>query len=127
MEYRTYLGSVANLDAIADQATADAAVKAALGLVVSRLPERAAVEMAAALPAPLTFEKLRGHQAGADQFGVDHVLADLRQQFDLGEADARQVLGTVLALAREDLGPRRFEQVQRQLPAEWATLFEEAT
>ncbi len=61
MEYRTYLGSVANLDAIADQATADAVVKAAL------------------------------------------------------------------ALAREDLGPRRLEQIQRQLPAEWATLFQEAT
>jgi len=126
MNYEAYLGSTANLEFIPDEKTADAVIKAALGMVASRLPERAAVEFAAAMPYPLDYAKLRGHQAGQDEFSVSQYLGVLEREFDLGADDARTAAATVIELAKRDLGPRLAQQVQRQLPPDWATFFEEA-
>jgi len=123
MEYRNYVDHAAALKFIDDGDLADALVKATLGLVVSRLPERAAVEMAAALPQPLDYERLRGHQAGADELSLDEMLGVLADQFAISTEQAREAAAGILGLAHEDLGPRRSEQVQRQLPGDWSQLF----
>ena len=125
-DYQAYVDRAAGLDFVADPATAEAIVKATLGLLISNLPERAAVEMAAELPRPLDLGELRGHQQSAAALNVESALGVLQNQFAIDQQQARQAASRVLALAREDVGPRKMEQVQRQLPDDWVQLIDRA-
>jgi uncharacterized protein (DUF2267 family) len=126
MNYTTYLNSAQNLDFVPDEATADAMVKASLGIVASRLPDAAAREFTAALPQPLDHGTLRSHQERPTDIDVEVYLHDLSAQFGISREEARTAAATTLRLAKQDLGEDRTTTVQQQLPADWATFLEEA-
>lgn len=54
MEYEDFIRAVSELDFIQDEEEADSAVKAALGILASRLDEEEARKLTEYLPNPLT-------------------------------------------------------------------------
>src|SRR5436309_1356740 len=75
MDYQQFIQETRKLDFIPDEETADAAVKAALGVLASRLDEEHARKFTAKLPEPLTYERLRGHQQDTPDYTVEHAAA----------------------------------------------------
>ncbi|MHB9155522.1 MAG: DUF2267 domain-containing protein [Endomicrobiales bacterium] len=127
MEYDRFIQEVRKLGFIKDQDSADAAVKAVLGILASRLKEPQARGLSARLPAPLDYEKLRSHQAKvALMISVDEYLAELSSQFKITLDQAGQLARTVLHVAKQAVGSDTAAELEENLSPDWAAFLKEA-
>ena len=126
MEYEHFIDKVEQLSFIQDRETADAAVKAVLGILASRLTEDEAQKLTSRLPGPLSLERLRGHQVRTEKISVDEYIVEVAQQFKLSGEDAQKLIMTVLHQAKEALGGETTSELEHVLPADWKETIEKA-
>lgn len=119
MEYRKLVDTVRDLEFIKDKAMAEAAVKAVLGVLVSRLEEEVAREFAETLPEPLDFDMLRGRQVNVTDVSVQQYRDTIAEQFELELDDAWQLVRTILHIVKEGLSDEVIEDIQETLPSDW--------
>jgi uncharacterized protein (DUF2267 family) len=120
MDYDKFLDNVQNLDFIPNRETADAATKAVLGILVSRLPEEQVREMSGKLPEPLTLERLRGMQKYIENISFERYVTDIANEFWFDHEQAQLLISIVLGIAREAMGEETSSRLQERLPADWA-------
>lgn len=126
MEYNDFLTRVQNLGFIHTQDRADAATKAVLGILASRMKEEDARRLVDRLPEPLTYDKLRGHQANATNITAQQYVDEIAEQFHLDREEAKALVATVLHAARETVGEDTFQQFSKHVPPDWAAVLRAA-
>jgi uncharacterized protein (DUF2267 family) len=124
MEYAQFIEHVVNLEFIPDRDTADAAVKAVLGILASRLEEPEARMLTEKLPEPLNLERLRGHQVRPHGISVEQYISEVGEQFRLSEDQAEILIKTVLHLVKDELGAVTVSEFESLLPADWRATIE---
>ncbi|MBE0597866.1 MAG: DUF2267 domain-containing protein, partial [Desulfuromonadales bacterium] len=124
INYSHFLNAAASLSFIQNEETADAAVKAVLGILASRLEEGEARRLIARLPDPLSYENLRGHQQQVTDLSVDQYYGSLARQFRLTRDQAQVLAVTILRLVKEALDTEGILEVEKSLPEEWSALIE---
>jgi uncharacterized protein with GYD domain len=100
MEYQSFLDELKRCEFIRDEATADAAGKAVLGILASSMDEGEAHLLTRFLPEPLTLERLRGHQARQLGLTTPQFVEEIRRQFKLRDREAGLLILTVLNAAK---------------------------
>lgn len=126
MQYQTLLDQVKNLSFIENDEHADAAIKATLGILASKLDERHAQELAQPLPEPLTVEKLRSHQVRKLPLSADEYIAEIAAQFHIDRHQAESLVTKVIALTKDMLGDDGVHRIEEGLPEDWVELLERA-
>ncbi|RJP23244.1 MAG: DUF2267 domain-containing protein [Candidatus Abyssobacteria bacterium SURF_5] len=126
MEYDRFIEEVKNLEFIPNRDTADAAVKAVLGILASRLEEAEAQKLVEKLPGPLTLERLRGHQVRPEKISVEEYIIEIAQQFRIAGDQAETLIKTVLHLAKDLLGDETMSELEHALPSDWKATIESA-
>lgn len=126
MDYQNFMQSVQNLDFISDDATADAAVKAVLGHLASRVDEPQAEKISHDLPEPLSLGKLRSHQARVADISVEQFIGDLCNQFKFNADQANQLVKTVFSTTKNAVDSDTLSEVQSKLPSDWTNLMQVA-
>lgn len=126
MEYEDFIREVAQLDFIQDEEEADSAVKATLGILAGRLNEEEARKLTEYLPIPLTYEKLRGDQAGETDISAEEYIAEIADQFSIDEDQAHQLVSTIFQVTKEAVGFDTLAELERSLPDDWAEFIENA-
>jgi uncharacterized protein (DUF2267 family) len=101
MESRELIDAVRTLDFIPDAQTADAVVKAVLGILASSVDHSMAQNLASVLPEPLDYDRLRGHQAKPVAITPERYIMNVVAQFGLQEDQARRAIVVVLEKARD--------------------------
>lgn len=126
MDYQEIIRRVKELDFIGDEETADAAVKAVLGILASRLDEVQARRLTESLPEPLTLERLRGHQKRIEEISVAQYIAEIGTQFKISTDQANTLINTVLHIAKEATGDGVLVEIENRLPSDWAETIQKA-
>lgn len=126
MEYSSYVEQVRNLEFIPDEATADAAVKAVLGILVSRMDEEEARRLCDTLPQPLDYDTLRGHQVRPLDISVDQYFIEIGNQFNLDYNQARVLVTRVLHCVKESLDRPTIDEIEEGLPNDFVQAIEQA-
>ena len=101
MEYSRFVNEITNLDFIGSTDKADAVIKAILGILASSMDDDHARKLTGKLPEPLTFEKLRGHQA-------------------------KTAVDTVFRLCKEAVGEDTISEIEYDMPPDVAEELEAA-
>lgn len=96
MDYDEFVQSVSSLDFMQDTDTADAAIKAILGILASSMDDKEARDFTSRLPEPLTLERLRGHQVRPTRISVEEFVSEIQEQFKLTNGQARLLINKVL-------------------------------
>lgn len=122
--YEDYLDAVEDLDFVEDRGTADAVVKAILGIVASSLDERRAKKLAAHLPDPLTIGKLRSHQAQKLDITVREFAAEIAAEFGYTDQEAMEAIQTVLHVAKSSISESTLMEIEDNLPRNIRLLME---
>ena len=125
--YEELIEQALSHDFIPDRETADAAVKATLGIMVSRMEsDEDAREFTRFLPEPLTFDKLRSHQDRPTNVNPDQYLDVIANQFKLGREQSEELVKGLLHKVKENLGEGDFVFWDTRLPKQWTRLIEQA-
>lgn len=122
MEYSDFVARVEQLPFIEDRPTAEAALKAVLGILASKFSEDDARLLTRSLPAPLDVERLRGQQERPVPLSASESVEVVRRQFDLDGDEAHDLVFEVYRSVRETLERRTFEELHARLPQDWARL-----
>lgn len=122
MEYEKFIQAAQSLPFIQDQTTADAAVKAVLGILASKLHEPEARDFTADLPEPLSYDRLHSHQARRLPISVAEFVEVISHQFQLDPEQSRQLIITTLEVTKSALEEETIQEVVRDLPAGWSQL-----
>lgn len=126
MEYNHLTQSVKKFNLIGnDEQQADAAVKATMGIIASRMTEEDAREFADALPEPLSLEKLRSHQDYQNLVSPQEHFKVIANQFNINEEEAQRMVKDVLHMAKEDVSQDKFNSWKQKLPADWSSFMDE--
>ena len=125
MNYERFLQDVLNTGIVRDRESADAVVKAVLGILASRMTEDQARRLTENLPEPLTLEELRSHQNYVLNISPEEYTVTIMNQFSLDEDQARALIDTVLLATKDTVGKDMYEELKEHLPADWAKVFEE--
>jgi uncharacterized protein (DUF2267 family) len=126
MDYQEFIDDIKVLDFIKDDNTADAAIKAVLGIMAGSIKEEDAKFITGALPEPLRYQKLRGHRKQMTAVTFEQCISRIAQEFDMNESRARILTDTVLRSTRAALGGDRLGQVEEILPESWRDAIEHA-
>lgn len=126
MEYEDFIDDVSDLDFIQDRDIADAAVKAVLGILASRVKESEAKKLTEDLPDPLTLERLRGHQRRVTPISAEQFVDEIGAQFSLNRDQARELVNTVLHTAKDAVAEETISELEEKLPSDWAGMVENA-
>lgn len=125
MEYTTFIQKVRDLGFIKDDATADAAIKAVLGILTSDLREPQAHALTRMLPQPLNYQKLRGHQKrSAIVIPTQEYVAEIQAQFHLTADEAKKLITTILHVTKDSLDKDTLDELTTKLPPDWARLLQ---
>jgi uncharacterized protein (DUF2267 family) len=119
MEYQEFVSRARNLPFIQETDKAEAAVKATVGMLASRLDDARASLLANRLPEPLTFEKLRGDQINPTSIDVEQGLNTLDTQFNLNHVQSNQLLESILSCVAESLDEDTLEKLKTGLSDDW--------
>ncbi|MBE9049386.1 DUF2267 domain-containing protein [Nostocales cyanobacterium LEGE 11386] len=125
MEYERFVDAACSLPFIQDKETADAAVKAVLGILASKLEDEQAHQLSDSLPEPLTYERLHSHQVRKLPISADEYITVIREQFKLDDIQASQLIQQTLRVTKEAVKDKINEFTSR-LPADWSALIEAA-
>ncbi len=126
MEYDHFIEDVRNLDFIRDRVTADAAVKAVLGIIASRMSSEDARQFTSRLPDPLNLDVLRSHQRRELGISPEEQVGVIRAQFKLTEDQAQVLVDTVLRNVKEAVGEETFSNLSQYLPSDWMAAIQRA-
>ncbi|MGM0427998.1 MAG: DUF2267 domain-containing protein [Thermodesulfobacteriota bacterium] len=126
MDYQEFIEDIQSLSFIEDEETADAAIKAVLGIMSSSVEEDIARRMTVALPEPLNIRKLRGHQDPVVPVTFEQCVTQIVEQFQLEEANARRLTNAVLRSTRAALGGEKLGQIEALFPETWSRAIEHA-
>lgn len=126
LDYDLFIGALRELDFITRDVKADHAVKAVLGVLASKLPEDEARLLTSRLPGPLSFERLRGHQAKPTPTSGENYFTVIAKQLNLPEEDATRVIQRVLHIAMQTLEDDQRARVAKALPEDWRALLDAA-
>ena len=126
MDYQEFIDDIKVLDFIKDDNTADAAIKAVLGIMTGNIKEEDAKFITGALPEPLQLPKLKEYQKNRNPVTFSQCILRLAQEFDMNESRARILADTVLRSTRAALGGERLGQVEEILPESWRDAIEHA-
>lgn len=124
MNYQEFIQPVQRLAFITSPERADAATKAVLGILASRIEEDTARKLTERLPEPLTLDTLRSHQERPNDTSAEDYVATVATHFSIDEDQASQLIDTVLDCARQSMGEDRTHEIQSALPADWRRLME---
>lgn len=125
MEYERFVDAANKLPFIPDRETADAAIKAVLGILASKLDDEQAHELSDSLPEPLNYEKLHSHQVRKLPISADEYIAVICEQFKLDDIQASQLIQETLRVTKEAVKDK-INQFTSRLPADWSALIEAA-
>lgn len=119
MDYHEMTRRVRRLDFIRNEQTADAAVKAVLGILASRLNEEHARKITGKA------EFLLQDRASDDQKRIQTItvaehISQVRSQFKLTIHQARILVRNVLYFAKEASGETALAEIRKSLPADWS-------
>jgi uncharacterized protein (DUF2267 family) len=120
MDYSAFVDAAAEFGFVPDRKTAEAIVKAVLGILASSLTEPLARTLTDFLPKPLDYERLRGHQAKPVAITGDLYIKAVSSQFKLSADDARRVIRTILRLAETKMGSKEIREIIHTLGFEVA-------
>ncbi|MBI5642722.1 MAG: DUF2267 domain-containing protein [Deltaproteobacteria bacterium] len=126
MEYQKFVNDVENLGFIKDPDTADAAIKAVLGILASSMEEPQARKLTEKLPEPLTYDRLVGHQARLLDISIDEYVAEIGTQFGLNDDEARELVDTIFHNTKKAVGEDTLTELEYDMPSEIAEEFENA-
>lgn len=124
MRYDEFLAKVREHGEYADQAEAERAARAVLGLLGQRLVDGERKDLAAQLPGELQSAVLTADPTEA--FGVEEFLRRLAQQLSATEQTAQWDASAVLTTLAEAVSGGELNQILTQLPAGYAPLFGKA-
>lgn len=120
MEYSRFLDEVGKLHFIRTGERADAAVKAVLGVLASSMGEAEARRFTGRLPEPLTYEKLRGHQARPVDITIEEYFAEIAAQFKISPEEAKTLIDSVFRLTKEAVGEDLLSEIEYDMPPDVA-------
>jgi uncharacterized protein (DUF2267 family) len=126
MLYEEIVMRVEDFGFVRNRDMADAVVKAALGILASRLDEGQARKFTERLPDPLNLELLRGHQERPVEASFDDYVEKLAGQFKISPEDARKLVNRIFHLAKEIVGEEIAREMQTRLPPDWGKAIGEA-
>jgi uncharacterized protein (DUF2267 family) len=124
--YSDYVAAADKLGYFDNTEEAESAVKMVLGILASRLEEREAHKLTDRLPSPLTYQRLRSHQAHVTPISAEQYLTDLEREFGMSRDQALTLVGAVLAVTRNALGDEAVDELAESLPPDWNQLLMEA-
>lgn len=125
MEYEQFLDAATELPFIPDRETADAAVKAVLGILASKLDEEQAHQLTDNLPEPLNYQRLHSHQARKLPISADEYIAVICEQFKLDDIQASELIQETLRVTKAAVKDK-IQELTSRLPADWSALIEAA-
>lgn len=126
MEYNQLIQTAKKFNFIGEnEQQADAAVKATMGIIASRMSEENAKDFANSLPEPLTLEKLRSHQENENELSPNEHFKVIATQFNINEEEAQRMVKDVLHTATEDLSEEQFNSWKQKLPQDWSSFMDE--
>lgn len=126
MEYNKLIDSINNLEFVDNKEKADAAIKATLGKVVSTMDEEAAKKFTSFLPEPLTYERLRSHQANILKIGEEELIQEISAEFNFNRPDAERLVKTVFKTTKENLSGEQVKIWEGELSDELAGFVEKS-
>lgn len=126
MEYVRFIDEVKKFDFIGSEERADSLVKAVLGILASSVDEETARKFTERLPDPLTFEKLRGHQARPVEITMEEFFSEIGAQFKINPDEAKTAVDAVFHLVKEAVGAHTLSEVEYSMPPDVAEELEAA-
>gem|GEM_PF-608433 len=126
MEYEEFVNDITSLDFIKDEKTADAAIKAVLGILSSSLNEEDTNLITSALPEPLDTSTLRKHQSRSTPVSFEECVTQIALEFEMDEERAKLLTEAILRSTRAALGGDKLGEVEEILPASWRDAIENA-
>jgi len=126
MEYESILREMERLDFIPDAETADAAVKAALGIFASTLEEDEARMFIDRLPEPLTMDKLYHHLRYPQRISPETYFEELSEQFSVSRDQAWEIAKTAIHATKEAVGNDVMTDLEGRITSDWCRFVEEA-
>lgn len=126
MDYRRLMDTMNQSGVFADQERADAAVKAVIGILASRMSEHDARELSSRLPEPLTYDKIRHRQGWQLGISFDQYRYEIAGQFHINTDQAQRVIGSVFHLLKEEIPGDTLHKWEQHLPVDWAEQMEQA-
>ena len=126
MEYSRFVDRVKDLDFVGSYERADGVIKAVLGILASSMDEEHAKKLTGRLPEPLTFERLRGHQARPVDITIEGFFSEIGAQFRINPDQAKKAVDTVFRLCKEAVGEDTVSEVEYDMPPDVAEELEAA-
>ncbi len=126
MEYAKFIDEVGKLDFIGDEGRADALVKAVIGILASSMDEGTARKFTEGLPEPLTFDRLRSHQARPVEMTIEEFFSEIGAQFRITPDQAKTAVDVVFRLVKEAVGAHAVSEAEYSMPPDVAEELEAA-
>mgnify|MGYP001129162480 CR=1 FL=1 len=126
MPYQSFLDEIQALDFIYDKETADAAAKAVLSMILSKLEETSARKILSNLPKDLSLEVLQEHQPPSVPIPFEECVTLIGKQFKLFGEQAESLVDTVLRAAKKSMTYELLTEMERDLPVDWILAIEKA-
>jgi uncharacterized protein (DUF2267 family) len=119
MDYQDFIDEVEELDFIPERETAEAAVKAVLGIIFMHIDEGLARKLSDLLHEPVALEKLGSHRTKAVPVSFDQFISEISALFRIDKDQSRQIIEAVLYIAKTVLGDGEFEVIRETMPGDW--------
>jgi uncharacterized protein (DUF2267 family) len=126
MLYHSFGEQIQHFDFIPDQDTADSALKAALGILISVMDDDHARRLTQELPGPLDYGTLRGNQVGPIELSFDGAVRSLATQLDLGAGQAWELMKRAIHCVKTTVNLDLLTEVFSALPADWKAVVADA-
>ncbi|MBW7957098.1 MAG: DUF2267 domain-containing protein [Deltaproteobacteria bacterium] len=126
MEYSRFINEIKKFDFIGNEGRADALIKAVLGILASSMDDDTARKFTERLPEPLTFEKLRGHQARPVEITIEEFFSEIGAQFRINPEQAKTAVDAVFHLVKEAVGAHTLSEAEYSMPPDVAEEIEAA-
>jgi uncharacterized protein (DUF2267 family) len=126
MNYDEMIRRVRKLDFIRNDQTADAAVKAVLGILVSRLSDEQARKLAEKFPEHLALNRFGSDDRSMQPISVTEYTAGISAQYKISVHQARTLVRNVLYFTKVASGDTFVLDIKKGLPVDWAEAIQNA-
>lgn len=126
MNYDEMIRRVRKLDFIRNDQTADAAVKAVLGILVSRLSDEQARKLAEKFPEHLALNRFGSDDRSMQPISVTEYTAGISAQYKISVHQARTLVRNVLYFTKVASGDNFVLDIKKGLPVDWAEAIQNA-
>jgi hypothetical protein len=117
---------VRKLDFIRNDQTADAAVKAVLGILASRLNDEQAHKLAEKFPEHIVLNRFGSDDRSMQPVSVSEYTAGISAQYKISVHQARTLVRNVLYFAKVASGDSFILDIKKGLPIDWAEAIQNA-